>query len=218
MAKRKCNLLIQRFTPTDETDCCFMLWVDDDDGLVGKIRSVLGVASLEPPSHGEMWWRLVIDPRNGVAEVRAEIKALADGKEPRKGGTLDSLRAEARDLGERAARVGEAWRTGEAYLEAADRVHGSSVTWLEGIRNDVDTLCEKRWVHPRLDPQPERELPLHEAARWLGRRAGQENEIITAARALLCAAEETSHAHVGYPTILHLVVDDIVRRLANGKW
>jgi len=143
----------------------------------------------------------------------------ADGKEPCKGDTLGSLRAEARDLGERAARANRALSTARAYLEEADRVHGeecrpASWAWLGSTRDYVDSLCKSR----ALDPQPERALPLREAARVLGQRAGQENDIVSTASALLCAAEETSHAHVGYPRILHLVVDDIVRRLANGKW
>ena len=78
--------------------------------------------------------------------------------------------------------------------------------------------CYATWKADGKEPQPERELPLHEAARVLGRRAGQKNDVQGTASAFLCAAEETSHAYVGYLRILQLVVDDIVRRLVNGKW
>jgi len=210
MVKRKCNLLIQSFTPTDETDCCFMLWMDDDDDLVSRVRSVVGVASLEPPSHGEMWWRLIIDPRYGVAEVKAEIKALADGKEPCKRDTLDSLEAEARDLGQRAAQKHAAWPTIMACVAGADEHYGPSASWLSKIRRDLEQIYKKRG----LDPQPEPSLA--EAARALGQKAGAAGIPFTVAKEFLEAAEKTYGK--SYPEVLPGIIRIIAERIEFGHW
>ena len=211
MAKRKCNLLIQSFTPTDETDCCFMLWVDDDDDLVSRVRSLVGVASLDPPSHSEMWCRLVIDPRYGVAEVRAEIEALADGKEPCKGDTLESLKAEAQDLGKRAANRYVASTVIGACAAGVDEAYGTSYPdWIGSVEKAIASIREKRGLDLRPEPS------LAEAARALGQKAGAAGIPFTIAKQFLEAAEKTYGK--SYPEVLPGIIRVIAERIEFGHW
>jgi len=142
----------------------------------------------------------------------------ANGKEPR-GDTLDSLCAEARDLGKRAADAHKALPTAKAYLRAADRVHGEKCRpitrkWLGAIRDYVDSLCKNRGLDPQ--PEPERKLTVAEAARALGRRAGKAGCLSTSTRHFLKGAQETYGQ--SYESALVGVIEANADRLRLGDW
>jgi len=212
MAKRKCDIAVTH--DPEDPPYSYTLWVDDPK-IASKIKDIGGVIDMcdSCANKGPGWvW---IDARYDAREVIAEIKALADGKEPCKGDTLDSLEAEARDLGQRAADAHKALPTGRAYLEAADRVHGEECgpitrKWLGAIRDYVDSLCEKRGV----DPQPEPSLA--EAARALGQKAGAAGIPFTVAKQFLEAAEKTYGK--SYPEVLPGIIRIIAERIEFGHW
>jgi len=109
---------------------------------------------------------------------------------------------------------------GVGAIEGVRVVGQSSTGWVplefDPRYSPSDLIAEIKALADGKEPQPEPSLA--EAARVLGRRAGQENDIVSTAGAFLCAAEETSHAGEGCPRVLFWVVDVILRRLANGKW
>ena len=206
MAKRRTEIAVTH--DPEDPPYSYTLWVDDPK-VASKIKDIGGVIDMcdSCANKGPGWvW---IDPRYDAAEVIAEIKALADGKEPR-GDTPDSLRAEAADLGKRAAKLREASGTGNAYLLAADQVHGHSTPWLYSVRACVESLCKNRG----LDPQPEPSLA--EAARALGQKAGARADVTGGMREFLKGAEETYGT--GYLGAVGGAISVAVARLARGSW
>jgi len=207
MAKSKCAVYLEGSAKGNPN--FYDAWLDDEMApYVEKVPGVYKVVSTM--GSGPAPYYILLDPRYDPAEVEAELRVLkADGKEPR-GDTPDSLRAEAADLGKRAAELREASGTGNAYLLAADQVHGHSTPWLYSVRACVESLCKNRG----LDPQPEPSLA--EAARALGQKAGAAGIPFTVAKQFLEAAEKTYGK--SYPEVLPGIIRIIAERIEFCHW
>ncbi|HUW08284.1 MAG TPA: hypothetical protein VM537_01070, partial [Anaerolineae bacterium] len=144
MAKRQSEVVV-RSVPN--VSLRWEMWADPV--VKGGVGAIEGVRVLAQSSTG--WVPLEFDPRYRPTDLITEIKALADGKEPQ-GDTLESLKAEAQDLGNRVDRAG-LWSTiGMEYVRAA--VAGRSYqnrAWLHSMHREIGEILSG-------EPQPEQSL------------------------------------------------------------
>jgi len=206
MAKRRTEIAVTH--DPEDPPYSYTLWVDDPK-IASKIKDIGGVIDMcdNCANKGPGWvW---IDPRYDAREVIAEIKALADGKEPQ-GDTLESLKAEAQDLGNRVDRAG-LWSTiGMEYVRAA--VAGRSYqnrAWLHSMHREIGEILSG-------EPQPEPK-DLSEQAAALGRQALRLGRPVTGIALAYLKAVDQERGTVK-PMWLWQIALHIFRRLRNGNW
>ena len=201
MAKRKCDVVIRNVVGN-----LYEAWMDD--AVVERARELPSVQEVYKKGLRGAPWGIKFDPRYEAAEVIAEIKALADGREPCKGDTLDSLKAEAQDLGNRVDRAGFWSTVGMEYVRAA--VAGRSYqnrAWLHSMHREIGEILSG-------EPQPEQSLA--EAARALGQKAGAAGIPFTVAKEFLKAAEKTYGK--SYVEVLPGIIRIVAERIEFGHW
>jgi len=201
MAKKKRSIQVQHYSPHDEDDCCFMLWVDWD--MAGQVGAIEGVVRLDEPAHGQPWWNLTIDPRHGINDVIQEIYALRKQVEP----ITEEQRIEdwAQKLYSTAYR--DLPRELNRRLNDPDR----------GSKPGMPIIRAYLAEEALRGAENQKEPTLKEQARQLGRKTGEAGWLYSTAKDFLIAADEN---YVG-SSLENALLDlsgSLAYRIEHGHW
>ena len=210
MAKRQSEVVV-RSVPN--VSLRWEMWADPV--VKGSVGAIEGVRVLAQSSTG--WVPLEFDPRYRPTDLITEIKALADGK-PCQENTPQSLTAEARDLGNRAANRCVGAAIARECLRAVDDNYAKDagpnyrLEWLPSVEREIRAIRKKHG----LDPQPEPNS-FSEQAAALGEKVGSCGGPTVGAA--LCYLKVVDQARSGAPEAwLWQIALHIFRRLRHGNW